>query len=281
VLYDREVQCEVDAMRSIAKSELGSVAVGSATVADISSRTLSERLKQEERNGRGVRINDRTRERIEAVARASRDISRVYREAQQTDTSKEEQIRQSIETCYQSNILDVLSMIDRNYHPCEVFPVFVPSVLDVDQAARLDAEHIANRPFDMVLNYQPAAQAQNRIGLDLASRGLNIGQPRRWYVQFAGCLPGEVGAGQQCDEYPPYCASFQSGPGPLPPGEQAPSNALPRGSIRAIPTNQNMCDGVAYGSFTRTCPTVNASQPFIVAPDLVPIGPTRYKCPAN
>lgn len=280
VLYGREVQCEFDAMRDAAQGQLASVAVGSASVADISSRTLAERLKQEERNGRGVRINDRLRERIEAVAQASREISRVYREAQQTDTSKQEQIRQSLETCYQSNILDVLSMIDRTYHPCDVFPVFVPSVLDVDQAARLDAEHIANRPFDMVLNYQPGAQAQNRIRADLASRGLNIGQPRQWYVQFDGCLPGEVGVGQQCDEYP-YCASFQSGPGPLPPGEQSPSNASPRGSIRAIPANQNMCDGVAYGSFTRTCPTVNASQPFIVAPDLVPIGPTRYKCPAN
>ncbi|MEM7341917.1 MAG: vWA domain-containing protein [Actinomycetota bacterium] len=280
VLYGREVQCQFDEMRDVAQAQLALVAVGSGSVADVSSRTLSERLKQEERNGRSVRINDRVRERIERVAQASRDLSRVYREAQQTDTSKEEQIRQSIETCYQSNILDVLSMINRTVHPCDVYPVFVPSVLDVDQAARLDAEHIAGRPFDMVLNYQPGTQAQNRIRADLVSRGLNIGEPRRWYVQFDGCLPGQVGIGQECDEYP-YCASFQSGPGPLPPGEQAPSTASPRGSIRAIPANQNMCDGVAYGSFTRTCPTVRASQPFIVAPDLAPIGPTRYKCPAN
>lgn len=276
-LYGTDDRCQYDNFLDEAETQLGFVVVGrvGVTVVDISSRTLEERLRKDGGDGGpGNLPNEQTLRRIQRIAEVLAEGSKVFRDAQTTDTERQDRIEEILETCYQSNILETLSMIDQSAHPCDVYPIFMPSTFDAGDAARNDAQHIAANPADAVLNFQPRAQARERIRTDLASRGLNVGSPDVWYNQFDEC---DNRGSLACDEYP-FFSSVQSGPGPNPAG-----NESPRASLLPMPSGPNSLEGNRYGVFTRAtqCPTVNAGAPFIVAPKLGGTTPTDYRCPAG
>lgn len=240
---------------------------------DVASKTLQERLKENQDDDRPGNLPSLdTLRRIEAVAEVLAKTSKVFRDAQATETERQDRIEEILENCYQSDILNTLQMIDQSVHPCDVYPIFMSSTLDAGDAPRNDAQHIANNPADAVLNYQPRAQSRERIRADLIARGLNPGSPDSWYNQFDDCANRD---GLACDEYP-FFASFQSGPGPSPTGK-----ASPRASLLPMLTGPNSLEGRVYGSFTQACPTVNAAAPFIVAPNLAGAAPTDYRCPTG
>ncbi len=242
-------------------------------------------------NGDGLRLNELERGKANVVGSQTRGATasdtwttlvaaalidggyKVYRDAQQSREEREEKAKRLVKTCLESRVLEVLPTRG-NLHPCEFLSIFAPSITDAGEAAVVVHDHIFGRTLGhMALNYQPSPEAGSRVIGDLVARGLNADGPRTWYNQFPPCNDrGGDNAGLDCQEYPYYSTS-QSGPG------QGIANQSPRASIRLVDPIGNGVEGVAFGSFTSTCPAVQARQTFIVTPLIEPGSPpTDYVC---
>jgi hypothetical protein len=201
---------------------------------------------------------------------------RVYRDsARDPALDRDERVRRIIRTCVESPVLGVLPVVS-GVHPCEVIPVFLPSVTDAGEAAQVVHDHIYTRNIaDIRLIYQPPPNAVDRVKLDLQARGVAAARPREWYNNFSGCTMQDRDVRPddfECQEYP-YFSSTLSGPGP---GVGA---TAPRASIRLVDGPGNEAEGIALSVFTNFCPDVIARRPYAVLPQVAPGSPpTDFVC---
>jgi hypothetical protein len=88
----------------------------------------------------------------------------------------------AVRHCYASPVLEVLDDIGE-YHPCDVMPIFLPSVTDAGDAARNDAAAIATDETQMLLRYVPSAERDVVVTAWLRDNGFRPPvqrNPRGW-----------------------------------------------------------------------------------------------------
>lgn len=205
---------------------------------------------------------------------------RVFRDALATPEERRDRIERARKTCKEDpNVLAGVGSAT-GQHPCDLIPIFLPSVTDVGRAAIIDAEHILTHPTDVVLNYNGAAVSRGRISAELEARGLNVGSPREWYNQFPACndqaraqwLVANPGQQDGCQEYP-FFSTAQSGP------RAGDGTNDPYATIEVMRRDLNTAEGSAFGAMRNACPTVRSGEPFLVVPQILPGSePTDWVC---
>lgn len=205
---------------------------------------------------------------------------KVFRDADVSPEERRDRVEQARRLCKEDAKVSAGVGTPTGQHPCDLLPIFLPSITDVGIAAVVDSEHILTHPNDVVLNYNGQVASRARIAADLQTRGLNIGAPRTWYNQFPACndaaraqwLAANPGFQDGCQEYPLF-ATAQAGPGP---GEGAQD---PYASIEVMRRDQNEDEGRAFGAMVNACPTVRSGEPFLVVPLIAPGSPpTDWVC---